>query len=101
MARIDLKHETSLSAAEIKGKAETLINEVLRDQGDKISDFQQELERNLLTISFKVKKFKVFSISGTARVYDNSIKIVLDGIPGLAKSKVENALRQKAKELFP
>lgn len=101
MARIDLKHETSLSAAEIKGKAETLINEALKNHGDKVFDLQQEWEGDILTFSFKVKKFKVFSIFGTARVYDNLIRIVLDGVPGLAKGKVENALRQKAKELFP
>jgi len=100
MPKISLSHRTSLTALEIKGKAEKMISEALEKFGDKISELQQSWSGNTLKFSFRAMGFFV---SGEATAKDNLI--MLQGkIPYAAvlfKGKIEEIIRQKARELFP
>ncbi|MCX6566504.1 MAG: polyhydroxyalkanoic acid system family protein [Candidatus Aminicenantes bacterium] len=100
MANIELTHNTSLSAEEIKQKAEGLIRDALKEYKDKISDVRQEWRDDTLFFSFKVMGF---SVSGETIVQDHflTIKAKLPFAAMFFRGKIEEKIRDKARELFP
>jgi len=108
MPKIELQHRTSLSASEIKEKAEKLINNALEEKlindaleefKDKISDAHQEWRGNTLVFSFRVMGL---SVSGQATAYDNliTIKAKLPFAAGIFKGKIRDKFNEKAKKII-
>ena len=100
MPKISLSHRTSLTGSEIKEKAEKMIPEALEKFGDKVSDIHQVWIGN--TLEFSLKVMRRFSVSGKAMAKDGiitvEVKIPLAAIP--FKGKIEEKIREKARELF-
>lgn len=100
MPQIELERRTSLSAIQIKEKAEGLIQGVLQEFRDKISDVRQEWRGNTLFFSFKAMGF---SVSGEALVQDHLITVTakLPFAAAMFKGKIREKFSEKARELFP
>ena len=100
MARIRLEHKTSLSAIEIKERAEKLVGEALGKYKEHISEVHQGWEGNVLSFAFKVKGF---SVSGKLTTEDKRI-IIEAKIPlvaGIFKGKIKKGFQARAEALFP
>ena len=100
MPKIELQHRTTLSAFEIKEKAERLINNALEEFKNKISNTHQEWKGDTLFFSFKVMGF---SVSGRATAKDNliTVEVKLPFAAGMFKGKIKDKFHEKARELFP
>lgn len=101
MPRIYLKHKTSLSSAEIKKRADNLIEEALGKYKDWASDVRKEWKGNTLVFLLKVKGF---SVSGEVTIEDNLITVetkIPFLVAALFKGTIETKFYEKARELFP
>lgn len=103
MPTITIEHRTRLTAAEIKEKAEQLIDQTLANEEHKkyVSGVSKKWQGNTLVFSFTA--LERFGVSGTAEVKDLliTIKINLPFAAMLIRGKIESKIKEKARELFP
>ncbi len=97
MPKIHIDHPTSLSKEESRKKANKLIEKTLKEF--KPSKVYQEWRHDTMLFSFKTRGLK---ISGTIDVEKGKISVRMR-LPLVAfrhKKKIEEALREKIREVF-
>jgi len=98
--KIKLEHRTSLSASQIKAKAERLMRDALAQFQYKVSDAKYRWRGNRLFFFFRAMGF---AISGEVVVRDGLILVEAD-LPFAAvffEDEIRDKFDETARELFP
>lgn len=98
MSEIRMKHQTKLSAGEIKGKINKFTEEVF--ERFKVQNVRTRWEENVLYFSFKTKGMR---ITGELVIENRMIKVRAD-LPlraCLFQNKIINGFNKTAQQLFP
>lgn len=98
MSEIRLKHQTKLSAGEIKGKVNTFTEEIF--ERFKVYNVRTKWEENIMHFSFKTKGMHV---TGELIIENRMIRVRAD-LPlraCLFQNKIINGFNKTAQQLFP